>query len=868
MRMNFRTVTADKVYPLMGVFGTVAVSRKGVFTIGWEVTLPTAYDVEEEEYDDMLAKFGRAIQVLPEWSVVHRQDFYTYENYDSAKESGDRKSYLETCYNEHHDGKRYLTHKAYLFVSIAKKGHIDKAGKSSGLFGINGSVDVPSKKTFDIFRNKANEFAGILSSGSNLSFRILDESDWLGDADHVGIVQRYMMLGNDSPIMSNIKMTPDSVSVYDKVAQAFVIGESDKLPTEISSTSRVDELSTINTEVRLSYASKLGVLLDCEHVTNMTLVVPSQDEVIHQLERERNKMTSGIKSADNRINAGEIGEFLDDAYREGLFTVKANLNVIAWGPEEESAEITGKISAAISAMHCTATYNNYNTPVIYYAGIPSNAFEIGKENLMLMEMRSALTLSSYETFNNGMGRGTLRICDRMRNIPIRIDLKAIARKLGLITNYNIFTLGGSGTGKSYFTNSHLRNCYDEGESVFVIDVGDSYEGLCAVINEESGGRDGAYLSWDKDHPFSFNPFSDINEWLSDKGGLNTDVNGVNFFLSFLMTAWAPEQGGWTEHAKTALRQFVIDFIVYEREKKEKDLVFDHFYRFMDEQIVPRVSYSAPTKTKGGKDRSAEDIDKDNRKNGYFIGNIQIDKDIIDIKKYVLALQNYSLTGSYGFLLNDPHPKDLFTSRFSVFEVDKLSQDDAKFYSICILCMMHAFETKMRGSSGFKNIVIDEAWKAIANETMAPYLAGLFKTTRKFNTSAMVVSQEIEDIVNSPVIKTAILDNSAIKILLDQSNHLNMFDKLQTMLSLTNKDKNIILSMNRNLNRKYVYKEVYFNLGGKLSFVAATETSPQEAVAYESEKDKKAPFLALAKELGSAIKAIDRITGREDKKIAA
>lgn len=861
MRMKFRTVTADKVYPLMGVYGTVAVSRKGVFTIGWEVTLPTAYDVEEEEYDDMLGKFGRAIQVLPEWSVVHRQDFYVYEDYHSG-ESG-RSGYLETCYNEHFEGRRYLTHKAYLFVSIAKKGHIDKAGKSSGLFGINGSIDIPSKKIFDVFRNKASEFVGILSSGSQLSFRVLEEADWLGDADHVGIVQRYMMLGNDSPIMSNIQMTPDGVSVYDKVAQAFVIGESDKLPTAIDSTSKVEELSTINTEVYLSYASKLGVLLDCEHVTNMTLVVPSQDEVIRHLERERNKMTSGLKSADNRINAGEIGEFLDDAYREGLFTAKVNLNVIAWGTEEESAEITGKISAAISAMHCTATYNNYNTPVIYYAGIPSNAFEIGKENLMLMELRSALTLCPYETFNNGMGKGTLRICDRMRNIPIRIDLKALARRLGYITNYNVFTLGGSGTGKSYLTNCYLRNCYDEDESVFVIDVGDSYEGLCAIIREESGGRDGAYLSWDREHPFSFNPFTDIDEWLSDKGGLNTDVNGVNFFLSFLMTAWMPE-GGWSEHAKTALRQFIIDFIVYERKKKEKDIVFDHFYRFMDEQIVPRVSYSAPTKAKNGRERDKAAVEKDNRDHGYFIGNIQIDKEIIDIRKYVLALKNYSLTGSYGFLLNEPHPKDLFKSRFTVFEVDKLSQDDAKFYSICILCIMHAFETKMRGSSGFKNIVIDEAWKAIANETMAPYLAGLFKTTRKFNTSAMVVSQEIEDIVNSPVIKTAILDNSSIKILLDQSNHLNMFDKLQTMLSLTLKDKNIILSMNRNLNRSYRYKEVYFNLGGKLSFVAATETSPEEAVAYESEKDKKAPFLALAKELGSATRAIDRITGREER----
>lgn len=862
MRMKSTTVTASKVFPLLGVFGSVAVSRKGVLTVGWELTFPTAYTVEEKEYDDMLQNFSSAMKVLPEWSLVHRQDIFTYDEYTSPEK--ENRGYLETCYDEHFNGRRHLVHRSYLFLSFAGRNHIDKAGQYSGLFGIRGSVQVPSMKAFNAFRAKASEFMSIFAMGGQIKYRELKEDDWLGTPHKAGIVQSYMMLGNESRLMSDIRLEPDAVSVYDKVAQAYVIGESDELPTEIDSTSRVANLSSVSNEVRLSFAAPLGVLLDCEHAVNQYIIIPPQAEVIHKLEKERNKMSSGISSADNRINAAEINEFLDDAYKEGLFTVRTQTHVLAWGPDDQHQQITGKISAALSSMGVAATYNNYNTPILYYAGIPSNGFEIGKENLMLMELCSSLTLSPYETFETGIPDGMFRICDRMRNVPVVLDTQRAARRAGWIDNYNMFILGGSGTGKSFFTNFYVRNCYDAGESVFIIDVGDSYEGLCSIINEESGGKDGAYLSWDKDHPFSFNPFLDIDRWKSPTGGLNTDEPGVNFFMSFLTTAWAPTDG-WTSDTKSILTQFITDFLSFIDETRPIDPVFDNFYNYLDKEITPRILYSAPEVTSTGKPRAKSAIDADNRKHGYWVGNIRITPSLINIEKFVLSLKNYSKTGSYSFLLNEPHPRDLFTSRFTVFEVDKLSQDDNKFYSLCILCIMNSFERKMRGSMDFKNMIIEEAWKAISNETMAPYLAGLWKTARKFNTSAVVVSQEIEDIINSPAIKTAILDNSSIKVLLDQSNHLNTFGKLQELLSLTQKDRNIILSMNRSPNPNYRYKEVFFNLGGKRSFVAATEVSPQEAVAFESAKDLKEPFLQKAKELGSYRKAIDFLTGRNQNK---
>ena len=232
----------------------------------------------------------------------------------------------------------------------------------------------------------------------------------------------------------------------------------------------------------------------------------------------------------------------------------------------------------------------------------------------------------------------------------------------------------------------------------------------------------------------------------------------------------------------------------------------------------------------------------------------------DIDGLILAMGDYAEGGAFGFMLNDTNPRDLFSSRFTVFEVDKLSAiNDPKFYSLCILCIMNSFNARMRSTPGMKVMVIEEAWKAIANETMSGYLAGLWKTARKFQTSAVVVTQQVSDIMSSQVIRDTILQNSSVRILLDQSNNRNSFSQLQELLGLTDHQKDVILSMNRTRREGLHYRDVFIALGEKKYGVYATEVSPQEAICYESNKEKKRPFLELSAKIGP-IEAIRKLAG--------
>ena len=899
MQFYTKTLSMEKMFPLMGMFDDIAVSVKGPLTCGWEITYPVAYTKTEKEYDEMTDILASAMRVLPAWSVVHRQDVYYREEYDV--EDGKDTSFLGRSFNAHHRGRKHLVHRSYIFVTRCPKGYVMKEGRNSGFFGVNGLGDVPTERELSVFKTQCNEFMVVMESCSNIKLRVLRERDWLGEGPEPGFLQRYFMLGSREPIMSDIQMNHESVSVYDKEAFMIILADSDHLPGEVSNISRVEKLSGVSNDVYLSTGAKVGINLDCEHVVNEIFIIPDQAELVKELDTTRKEMVSGISSTDNRLNSEEMQVFLDDAYSQGLICLETHVNVVAWDTRENMTDLYGKMSSAIKSMGCKAVFNKHSMPVSWYACCPGCAFEIGTENLMKMELKSALCLLPCETFDTDLEGGTLRLCDRIRNIPLTLDTQLVAAKRGWIGNYNVFVLGSSGSGKSFFTNTYIRNLYDAGEYVFDIDVGGSYWGLAHIINEESGGKDGQYFEFSLEHPLTFGPFHNIKRWFNEKGDIIKDDPDINVFVLFLQTVFRPVSG-WTATSTAILHDFVNKFIENRRNVAEAP-IFEDFYMYMEKDVAPKVkhpllteedcrkrriieltderkadakkkkkTFSLTTELKNELEVEADRWLQDNKKgveamiledavkNGYVIGTTPVTVANFDMDAFMPAMAEYRLDGVYGFLLNDRHPKDLANSRFVVIDLEAL-QDKKKtaFYSACVLFITHEFENRMRFDRGiFKNFIIDEAWSAIANETLGPYLQELWKTARKNNCSAMCITQQISDIMASSYIRDTIQQNSDVKILLDQKSNMNNFDTMTALLNLSPQDKNIVLSMNNANNPAYLYKEVFISLGNQRSAVYAVEVSEEELVAYESNHEKKKPYVDLCRQMGSYIKAAKAI----------
>jgi conjugation system TraG family ATPase len=163
--------------------------------------------------------------------------------------------------------------------------------------------------------------------------------------------------------------------------------------------------------------------------------------------------------------------------------------------------------------------------------------------------------------------------------------------------------------------------------------------------------------------------------------------------------------------------------------------------------------------------------------------------------------------------------------------------------------MEVFINKMRRLKGIRKVIlIEESWKAIAKEGMASYIKYLYKTVRKFFGEAIVVTQEVDDIITSPIVKESIINNADCKILLDQRKYMNKFDSIQALLGLTEIEKSQILSINMANNPNRLYKEVWIGLGGVQSAVYATEVSMQEYLTYTTEETEKLEVMRLAEKL--------------------
>ena len=828
MEMNHKSLLLEKIFPILTIQDGVIVSKRGELTLGWEVLLPLICSCTPERYEEMMESFAAAVRCLGAGFIVHRQDLYTKDRYKGEGGVG----FLQESYERHFCGREHLCHRQHIYLTLALKDAPVRAASSSGIFGMSVPQGKLLAKDLATLEAKASEFASVLSARGSYSLQRMDNQELcIRVSTHMNIHALDGINYDIQPLRDRIRCGPRTLWGYS-------ISESRQLPSYIFPSLKADSFSGASSSIHLSTSAAIGPLLDCEHMVNTYIFTIPRGDMLREAGGRKRRMTSMSQNAENKSGAEELDEFLELTHKESLTCIKAHVNVLVWGSEEQEQQLRGKVSSAISGMNIVCVQNTCDLPVLWYSAIPGAAGEICGDNLMTRELRSFLCLGINETFDTDISGGILKMCDRIRHIPLRVDIQEAAYREGLIDNYNAFILGGSGTGKSFFTNYFVRSCYDAGETVFIIDVGDSYQGLCSVINEESEGKDGIYHTWDKDSPITFDAFIGIEQWVDSSGRLQQDCDGVNFLLSFLQTLWCPS-GGWNADSSNILKQILRDFVLSFRSSAVKP-VFNDLRQYIIGNISPMI----------------------HSRDGYRCDSVQVTHDRFDIDGLVLAMGDYAEGGAFGFLLNDRNPKDLFSSRFTVFEVDKLSGiNDSKFYSLCILCIMNSFNAKMRSTPGMKVMVIEEAWKAIANETMSGYLAGLWKTARKFQTSAVVVTQQVSDIMSSQVIRDTILQNSSVRILLDQSNNRNSFSQLQELLGLSDHQKDVILSMNLRKDKGLKYREVFIALGDKKYGVYATEVSPEEAVAYESNKERKKPFLELSQSLGP-IGAIRKLTGGE------
>ena len=799
-------------FPVMNGGDGVILSKRGDVCYGWEVVLPPAFRCNEQRYDAIVQALFSAVTLLPDYTIVHKQDVYMKKRYVAEKACG----ILDEAYERHFDGREYLDHRCRIFVTFSTRRNL--RGANSGLLGILSGAGMPKGDALARYSASADQFQAVVQSCGLLELRRLTEAEVFGDQTRAGLIQDYLNFTDDGgDVISDIQMKRDRVRTGDKYVGCHLIADLDQLPAGVSSFRKVSSLSTDSSVVSLSYMNEIGQGLECEHIVNHFILKEPLKDIHGELDTRRRQMLSmSARSAENRMYSEELNEFLEEAATEQRHTVRFHINVLAGGTADELESVKDKVVSAVSRMGVTPVYDIYDTPCQFWASIPGNEAGLAYQEYMTADLKVALCMGIYDGFEPEVPDGVMKMSDRLRLVPQRFDIQEKALEMGLIENYNVFLLGPSGSGKSFFMNKYLKSCYDAGQHVFLIDVGDSYRALCNIIKEESKGADGTYYTFEKGKPISFNPFRNVERFRT------ADNQALNFLFTLMMTLWKNGNETMNSASMKIVRDSIIGFIDNWADKC--DPVFNDYYRYVRDEFC------------------------------LSLGQKEIGKEYFDLKDYLISLEQFYEGGVYDYLLNSYENADILNDRFVVFEIDRIKGDPV-IYPVTTLVIMDAFMEKMASNGDYKVMCIEEAWKAIMGTQMATYMMELWKTARKHRTSAMVVTQELKDIVSSPVIKDTIIENSAVKILLDQTRYINRFDALADHLSLDEDDKAMVLSLNRYRKGVAAGREVYFNLGNKKSFVMRLEVSPEERIAFSSQKRDKVRLAKEVAKTGSYVKAI-------------
>ena len=566
----------------------------------------------------------------------------------------------------------------------------------------------------------------------------------------------------------------------------------------------------------------MGLLLSCNHIYSQYVFIDSAQEILQMMEKNSRNMLSLSKySRSNAVNQEWTEMYLDEAHAKGLLPVRCHCNVIAWAEDaDEFRRIRNDTGSQLAMMECTPRYNTVDTPVLYWAGIPGNAGDFPAEESFYTFLEQAVCLFAGETnYRNSPSPFGIRMADRQNGIPVHVDISDLPMKRGIITNRNKFILGPSGSGKSFFTNHLVRNYYEQGTHILLVDTGNSYQGLCRMIHDRTQGEDGIYITYEEDNPISFNPF------YTDSGQF--DVEKRESIKTLILTLWKREDEAPTRAEEVALSGAVNAYIRKISGDRSVRPDFNGFYEFVS------VDYRRMIEEKRVREKD------------------------FDIDGFLNVLEPFYRGGDYDFLLNSDKELDLTNKRFIVFELDNIGSNKV-LLPVVTLIIMETFIAKMRRLKGVrKMILIEECWKALMSANMSEYIKYLFKTVRKYFGEAVVVTQEVDDIISSPIVKEAIINNSDCKILLDQRKYMNKFEHIQRLLGLTDKEKGQILSINQANHPGRSYREVWIGLGGTHSAVYATEVSEEEYFTFSTEESEKLEVQRLAEESGGDLEAAVR-----------
>lgn len=789
------------------------------------------YCADINEYGSFSNLMTSLMATLGEGYAIHKQDILTRKNFHSCDEGN--KEFLSRSYFKYFEGREYKDCTTYITIT--------QENKKSRLFSYDG------KKWKDFLVKVGKVRDQLRDRGINSKFLTAKEAKFFVDQY---LAQDYT---SEHVSLNNFKVGEEQIGVGERKFKIYSLVDVDSivLPTLVRPYTNI-EVNNICMPVDL--LALIDNVPEAKSVVfNQVVFLPSQKQEMSKLAKKKNRHSS-LPNPSNQIAVDDITRVEELVARESKQLVHCHFNlVVTVDKDADIQKCTNYLENAFGRIGIQISQRAYNQLELFVGSFPGNCYSMNKDYDRFLTLGDAAGCLMYKEKLPKSEDTPLKVyyTDR-QGVPVAIDISGKEGKKKLTDNSNFFCLGPSGSGKSFHMNSVVRQLWEQNTDVVMVDTGNSYEGLCEYV----GGK---YISYTEEHPITMNPFKIQRQELN--------VEKMDFLKNLVMLIWK---------GNAAIPSKIEELLIEQVIKEYYEAYFMGFKGYSKTQIEAlHKKFLIETATEGKPTDTNEDVeeriwskikDMEDRRKALVVDELSFNTFFeystarlpyicsenritgIDMSSYNFSMSEFYRGGTYERTLNENIDSSLFDETFIVFEIDTI-KDNKTLFPLVTLIIMDVFIQKMRIKKNRKVLVIEEAWKAVASPMMAEYIKYLYKTARKFWAMVGVVTQELQDIIGSPIVKEAIINNSDITILLDQGKFKERFDDIKAVLGLTDVECSKIFTINRLENKegRSFFREVFIRRG-LVSDVYGVEEPRECYMTYTTERAEKEALKLYKEEL--------------------
>ncbi len=801
---------------------TVFYNQRGDYSVLIKCENPVnQYSADIDLYYNFHSLYSNILKILGPGHTIQKHDVLCKKKFKSPQ----TEDFLSKQYFKHFDGRIYTDVSTYLTITgdLNRKRFFSYDSKKFDSFIRN------VEKILDLF-DRNNLKSGIVNEAGIREYFI-----------------RYFSLNFSEKVvgLDNISIKGDCLKIGEKYVKNLSLVDIE----EVNFPSQIKPCKEVNIGLHFP-VDLMSFLIDTPNIETIvycqTLIIPEQQAEITKLEAKRKKHSSMPDPA-NAICVEDIDRVMADIAKDGQLLVYAHYNLILSGYSELDKAVNF-IESSLFDSSIIASKQSYNQFELFETSIPGNAVNLANYDRFLTTSDTALCLLFKEKLRKTEDSPFLTWFTDRQGLPVGIDISGKEGEQKLTNNSNFFVLGPSGSGKSFYVNSKVRQWVLENTDIVLVDTGHSYSGLCDYYK-------GKYITYTEERPITMNPFRIGKEEYNEEK--------VDFLKALVALLWKGSEGTINQVEDTLLTNIITSYYhnfwnpnndselpLNEKERIKKELIKEweaeeiHSPEIPDKEALHKHIEYKIYKEEENRKKNIVKIESLSFNSFFDFAIVEIEKTMnkdgisFDLKDFSFILKKFYKGGKYEKILNDDFDSSLFNERFIVFEIDNIKENKTLF-PIVTLIIMDVFIQKMRLKKNRKALIIEEAWKAIASPMMADYILYLYKTVRKFWGMAMVVTQELEDIISNPVVKNSIINNSDIICLLDQSKFKDNYDDIANLLSLSEVEKKKIFTINNLNNRegRNRFNEVYIKRGQK-GQVYGVEVSAHEYFTFTTERIEK------------------------------